>query len=252
MDAIARGNTDYREISGSPEIHVTASKVTITRHYEGLWSFIQSTGLVLPSIIGVPMVDLDSLFFISDVKCKKKEGDWGEVTIEVENQNNPGWTTPIYDCEWVALEKDLILNPRYAAGGDMELTLEDSIAIGRWRNNPSPDTGEFDYYYYSALPDEWMVDTLTVAAADCAGKIAAGTSAYKIWYPVISAESYSLTLPTPWKGGVPENPPDAAHAPAGYQYQRSGCRRRYERHRYSLRKEWIGAEAIDTDLYPTS
>jgi hypothetical protein len=263
---ISQGDVSLREIDGSPEWHITIDAYRLTRKFMGPWSQINPlTGLYNSGAIGSAMADLPAGYFITDLKprCLQTDGA-GELTVEIENINNPGWNSPIFDLEWVALEKDLLLNPRYINGAH-SLTTADLVDLARWRTNGPIDNSAGKYKYNLINGDgSATIVTLSANAQDAAAKLNAGTTSWRDWYPVVSAETYSMpgifgATPVGWQGGKRENPvnliapsPFANSIPIGYTWVRSACRISFQRWRYSQRREWLGLTTIDTDLYPAA
>ena len=263
----AQGDTTFREIDGSPEWHITLDTIRLTRRYTGPWTHINPLGGLFQTagVIGLAMSDLPAGYFISDVKakCLQKDGA-GELTVEVENINNPGWNSPVFDLEWVALDRSIITNPRYLAGGAKALTAADQVDLARWQSNGSVNNANpYQYNLYNYDGSVTQV-TLGANAQDAAAKMMKDETSYRYWYPVVTTETYCMpgifgTTPTGWTCGKIENPssyftgtPFASSLPTGYTFVRAANRINWQRWKYTWRREWMGFDNlwIDPDLYP--
>jgi hypothetical protein len=266
------GSKDFTETPDSPRFEYNATRLTVTRYYEGPLSGAQSA----QPTQGTAFQDMPAAVLVTKVSIIPKPGGIGriEVIAETQGPSQTAPTAPTYEIEWVEVDRPLLMNPRYAVGGSgaKALTSQDVAMIQKWedednpvlknafkykvpQDNSNPGTGDAAPTSTTTINQvTYNVYALSANAQDYAAKRLKGIDSYRLWAPVARQTIETFTLPDVNPCGVIENPPSAIGAPTGYTYQRSAQRAtktgRYGK--WQQQQEWQGADTIDSDLYPSS
>jgi hypothetical protein len=263
------GSTAITECPDSPQWGSDANRVWVTRHYEGP---IDACVANQP-VQGQGWQDIPPLILVTKVSITPKPGGIGHIEVYGETQA-PANATATYEIEWVEVDRPLLMNPRYAVGGDgaKALTAQDVAMIQKWeeednfvlknafqykvpQDNNNPGTGDAAPTSSTTVNGViFNIYTLSTNAQDYAGKRLKGIESYRLWAPVARQTIETFDLPTANPCGVIEAPPGAIGAPTGYTYQRSAQRATKTGRwgKWQQQQEWQGADTIDTDLYPSA
>lgn len=146
-----------------------------------------------------------------------------------EGEEEPG---PVYELIWQELRKPVEEHPHFA-----DLTSENHAAIA------------------AALSGEADPPTTPAEAVELYALKIKGVTEYAIGVPVIRATESGLTArPSSTPCWVRDNPPAGSGGPAGYEWMLTACEIRQEGTAkapvWSRSREWTGAEAWDSILYP--
>ncbi|HUB68015.1 MAG TPA: hypothetical protein VL981_11075 [Candidatus Methylacidiphilales bacterium] len=267
------GNKDFVETPDSPRFDYDATRLTVTRYYEGPLEGAQSA----QPAQGTAFQDMPAAVLVTRVSIIPKPGGIARLEVIAEcqgpSQTNPA--APTYEIEWVEIDRPLLMNPRYAVGGSgaKALTSQDVAMIQKWEDEDDPDyKNKFQFKVLQALGvtsigmtgatdtnqtvgevPGYNIYTLSANAQDYAAKRLKGIDSYRLWCPVARQTIETFTLPNVDPCGVIEDPPSAIGAPTGYSYQRSAQRAtktgRYGK--WQQQQEWQGFDTIDSDLYPS-
>ena len=194
---------------------------------------------------------------VERTSLRRTNGGDGILTLFLSNQfggSDGGGTTaadPVWEQDWVVIQKPLLEHPRYQAGGAKALDATDLNAIAAWNVAPHGLKKDYKFQWVDAT-GEVTEETLGANAQDYAGKILRGTTHYRLYLPVLRKTTYSRAKPTGAAAGtLPGSKPDTM-APDGYTWIKSAykIRRKGARGVYQVYEEWSGLDKIDTDLYP--
>lgn len=238
------GNVSAKEQPGSPEIVYRAGQDSMIRTYRGLYLDLYNN----KPDEGTTMPDLDPQWVVDEVRIRADRGIRGQGSLVITLTN---WATmdPLYELEWVELERALQLHPRYAvgAGGTKELSLDDLAEIEYWKTQESWERKQ----QFLILDINENEESLGPNALDFAGKFLAGEEAYRVAYPIVRAVTYHRTLPNIDEPYTSQDPPSAANPPDDYEWLYGPPRRINRRWYWELQEHWIGAKIWDADIYPT-
>jgi hypothetical protein len=242
FDPIWEGTREIVEVDGSPKLKVTSLGCEFIRTYEGP---IDSLRAAYPRP-GTLMIDTGSCQ-VEDVDIQPVAGEMGRmiVTLATENTDYTIADAPEYKLRWERVQKDLLLHPRYQASGDMPLVTSDRDAITYWKNTVSP--GDRATLYAE----------MTTQAKDFVDKLELGEDSWILYIPIISEIHTFRYYPSDAGGqaGYRESPPGPAPKPDTSTYwEWLKTAHEVERHGYkwTLTREWTGAQDIDYDIYPDS
>jgi hypothetical protein len=272
------GSQAITETPTSPRIEADATRFSVTRIYEGPYETLGSN----QPYQGQAFSDLPPAALVVSVLLEKMPGGKGRLTVKAET-SGPSETqpyAPLFEVEWVEVDRRIEQHPIYADGtdplvfggsvGQYALNIGDRTALQKWE-------GEDDFtlkaaYQFKILqtqppttpPDGYMagtpltlttgvydIYTLSTNAQNLAKKKLRGEDSYRLWAPVVRQTIQSLTLPAGDPCGKIEDPPNSANPPAGYVWQRSAQRgtKTGRFGKWTQQQEWQGADSIDTDLY---
>jgi hypothetical protein len=149
---------------------------------------------------------------------------------------------PVYEIEWIEVQKDITRHPRYQAGGDDELNDDELVCLRKAR---AGDTDAIAQITSNAFAD----DSLTKIWK----KILAGNDDFVEYIPVITETITQRTPPQDTNAGAGfiDMPPTALR-PAGWVWLRTSAPTTREGTKWTVRRQWTGARAIDTDIYSTT
>jgi hypothetical protein len=273
------GSQEATETPDSPKIKVDATRFSVTRIYEGPYAVLSGN----QPTQGQAFSDMPAACLVVDLSLEKLPGGKGRLTVTAET-SGPSQATPfapLYEIEWVEVDKKLEDAPIYSDGSDplvhggdigaFALTISDRAAVQQWEDEADfklkaqymfkvqTDTDSNPLDGYTKSDDsprtingvQYDVYTLSTNAQNLAKKKLRGQDSYRVWAPVVRETIQAPSLPSTNPCGIIENPPDAADPPEGYVWQRSADRGtktgRYGK--WTEQREWQGADAIDTDLY---
>lgn len=244
------GTTDITETVGSPLYDFTASKNEATRVFEGQFEIL----LAGKPAIGSTMSGFTA-FTVERVQVKNLEGDKGQMTVGLFQAVSMGYLNtglpidPIYEIDWVQVDKPLETHPIYKnPSGTYNLTDDDLVDLQTWEQEPDPVLKKAFSYNVNG-------DTATLGpnAQNIAKKKLKGVTSYLLFIPVLKKTSSGYQPPSTSAAGHVEVPPGFPSVPTGYTFiktadrgQRTGKNKKWER-----QEEWTGFDTVDSDLYPT-
>ena len=110
-----RGTTGVTERLGSPVVEFSDLGVKATRVYDGVFTYLLAN---TPSV-GSVMPDMGNLQ-VERVRVTPTGGGAGTMTVLMKMEGIPALTAtqvPVYETEWVEVQKDILRHPRYQPGG---------------------------------------------------------------------------------------------------------------------------------------
>ncbi len=242
---IWKGTREIKESPDSPEWERTSAgrKCTCTFYgpYETILASQPADG---QAISGYP-TDLK----VDRVIVHKRRGGKGEMVIYLSalesggGGGSPSTEQPVYEVEWVMIEKSLFYHPRYTFGGAKKLDEEDRRLLSEWI--ASRGTKEaLDLTHFNGAPNESH-------CVDFATKWSRGVESYWHYAPIGRRTSVSRAKPQLGSCGHKENPPGDV-AIDGYEYVKTADRALKSGRfgRWERIEEWTGEVDIDEDLYP--
>lgn len=233
-------------------------RIFLTRTWESLnYDIAQAQFLELAQ--GDQMDDIDATnLFIEDMQMDGMPGAMGRLVVRLSTleggssgsitaPEEPADTAPVFEREWVLLEKDIRVHPRFLTGGTYALTPTDRAQLGVWESEP--DAVLKAAYKYSA----GGTHTLSANAQILASKLLNGETHYLIFTPVARRTTFGYAfIPVSTNVGLIESPPANCGAPTDvWQYMKTADRAIRKWGQYGERvEEWTGANLWDTVLYP--
>lgn len=242
LDPIWRGTRDASERMGSPVLRHTGNGWTATRIYDGDFQKLIASS----PAIGAHMSDLGNME-VEEVEITPMGGGAGTMTVKLV-LNTQALTQqpedfPIYEIDWIEVQRDITLHQRYQAGGDDELSDEEFICLKKARQGDAAARQKITSNYYQD-------DSLTAIWH----KICAGEESYAEYFPVVNETVITRLRPTENAEicGVIDTPPGASGAPQGYQWLRTGYPVTQQGLKWTRKRQWTGAWWIDPDLYDST
>ena len=119
FDPIWRGSKEIEECLGSPKIKRTARGWTAVRTYDGVFTELQAKA---PDI-GSKMADMGELM-VDEVNIEPTGGGAGLMTVTMLLDSQAGIgapADPVFEIEWIEVQKDITRHWRYNVGGPDEL-----------------------------------------------------------------------------------------------------------------------------------
>jgi hypothetical protein len=214
--------------------------------YNGVYTTIQSN---LPARLST-IPDAPAAYMVDTVRLEKSPGGKGTLTVmlspaPVEDYTMAG--NSVLEVEWVEISKPLITHPIFNAAtetstnpnaGKYELTQTDLDDIAQWESTTDAPTRNTLYMGFTAN------------AQACIDKLRKGVDSYVLYAPVCRETNKGVSQPENTECGIIINPPVNVMI-EGYMYLQTADRATRDAI-WSRTREWTGADAIDTDLYPES
>jgi hypothetical protein len=179
---------------------------------------------------------------IRDVDLTPEEGGLATLVVKTDNiiaagtGNGGGDTSPVYELEWQRVDKDIRNHPYWAA-----LLESERDAIYEWEQDSNKTTKTAKY---TALSD---------LQKSLAQRIAKGQTNYMVFVPVARKTSYTVSNTiVPGECGKQSTPPASCRAPAGYTYVKMADKMIRRSSGYERCEEWVGFDAVDSILFPSS
>lgn len=226
-----------------PRFKRTAKGAVLTLVFRGPYVDLRTYGPAIGDSITLGAFDYapsDELVYANSAECQPDgagEDGAGTLTVVYTNEADAGAVLTssniTREIDWTLLEKPLIQHPRYATGGDKELTDADRKDIEAWRADPGTET-------YGALTDN---------AKDYVNKVRKGIENFVVPAPLVRKTTRGTSAPTVSACGEIESP-DGPH-PSGYIWLKTADRgiRQAPASGWERVEEWTGAKSWDTDLY---
>ena len=238
FDPIWRGSKEIEECLGSPKIKRTARGWTAVRTYDGVFTELQAKA---PDI-GSKMADMGELM-VDEVNIEPTGGGAGLMTVTMLLDSQAGIgapADPVFEIEWIEVQKDITRHWRYNVGGPDELDQDEFACLKKARNG--------DVNAINQIINNFFED---VSLQKIWAKILAGQEDYVEYIPVIT-ETVTLMQPPQDQNvgaGFIDAPPGGAMAPAGWQWLRTAAPTTRQGNRWSVRRQWTGARFIDSEIY---
>lgn len=155
---------------------------------------------------------------------------------------------PIYEVDWLEVERDIKTHARYRTGGGSALTNLDRAAILLWETEP--DYVKRAAYQFTNPVTNGTV-TLSTNAQHLALRLLRGQTTYTTHAPVTRRVTYPLAIPNTNTCDKIQSAKAFAAAPDGYTWLSSADRatRTGKRGKWQRQTECIGADYIDPDIY---
>lgn len=245
-----QGRVSIEEQPGSPRWRFIGERVEVTRTYKGRYLDL----LAKRPAIGAPMPDTGNLT-IETVEVIPGNGTGvyrlGDMTVVLSNEDEASGTEPakpVYEVDWMEVERDLKTHPRYRTGALSALTNLDRAAILLWESEPDyTKKAEFEF----TNPVTNATVTLSTNAQHLALRLLRGQTTYTTHVPVTRQVSYPRSIPqaNPCDKRKSAKPFEAA--PDGYEWLTSADRatRTGRRGKWHRQQECVGADLIDPDIY---
>jgi hypothetical protein len=249
--ARTRGDLTIRERPDSPEWAFNTQKITCTRTFEGMYADLLSGR---PGI-GTSMEGYDNLY-VEDVRIKRSISGKATMTVLLEVQivpitNPPLPAQPVYEIEWVQLERPIEQNPAFKTlfpdpTGATEFTADQLTALNNfiaWENVADATTRSTAY---AALTSDFQA---------LAQKKMRGQTTYLLFAPLarVTTLAREVTLATAC-GKVFSEVPNFTELPAGYLWLSTSDRstRTGTYGKWQRVQEWTGADSWDSTIYPSA
>ena len=246
---LTRGDTTIRERPDSPEWNFTTQKITCTRTFEGMYADL----LAGRPGIGDTMSGYDNLF-VEDVRIKRAVSGKATMSVILEVQivpitNPPLPVQPVYEVEWVQLERPIEQHPAYKTlfpdpTGQTQFTADQLTALNNfnaWEN--ATDAATRSTAYAALTPD----------FQGLAQKKMRGQTTYLLFAPLarVTTLAREITLASAC-GYTFSEVPDFTELPGGYQWLSTSDRstRTGTYGKWQRVQEWTGADTWDTTIYP--
>ena len=250
---VKRGDTTFRERPDSPEWDFGTQKVSCTRTFEGLYADC----LTKVPPIGSSMQGYDAKLLVENVKIKKAISGKATMTVlaeylaDVGNNEFPAPVQPVFEVEWVQLERPLEQHPKFKAlfpdpKGETTFTDAQIAALNdfnAWENATDATSRQATYAALSA------------AFKTLAQKKMRGQTTYLLFAPTarITTLARNVTLASGC-GKQFTAVPGFSELPEGYAWlstadhsTRTGTNGKWQRV-----QEWTGADTWDVDIYSAS
>lgn len=244
------GQIAIEEQPGSPKYRFAGNRAECLRTYKGRFLDL----LARRPAAGTKMPDTGNLT-VESVEIEPIAGDGVNrvglmtVTLSDEDQaegDNP--EKPIYEVDWLEVERDIKTHPRYRTGAASALTNTDRAAILMWETEPDY-VKRAGYQFLNPVTNATV--TLSTNAQHLALRLLRGQTSYTTHVPVTRKVSYPLSIPqTNPCDKIQADKPFAA-APDDYEWISSADRatRTGKRGKWQRQQECIGADEIDADIY---
>jgi hypothetical protein len=245
-----RGDTTIRERPDSPDWGFDTQKITCTRTFEGMYADL----LAGRPGIGDTMSGYENLY-VEDVRIKRAVSGKATMTVILEVQivpvtNPPLPAQPVYEIEWVQLERPIEQNPAFKTlfpdpTGAIQFSADQITALNNfnaWENAVDAPTRASTY---AALTADFQA---------LAQKKMRGQTTYLLFAPLarITTLAREVTLATAC-GKVFSAVPDFTELPGGYLWLSTADRstRTGTYGKWQRVQEWTGADSWDATIYPS-
>ncbi len=240
-----KGSTAVQPQPGYPRFRRDARGIAVTMQYRGPYATLRTYGPAIGDDIVLGAFELepdDEIVFCESVDCQPDgagEAGPGTLTVVYSNVPNSGGllvaSTTTIEVDFAAVERPLLLHPRYCTGGAKALDTAARKKVETWEADKSAAN-------YAALTAEGL---------DYAAKVLKGTTSYLVGAPIARKTTRSTTAPTVSSVGTRSATAPVSGAPSGYQWLKIADRavRQAPASGWERVEEWQGAKEIDADLY---
>ncbi len=239
LEPIWRGTRDATEQMGSPKLVHTGNGWTATRIYEGDFQKLIASA----PAIGAKLPDLGNME-VESVEFVPVGGGAGLMTVKLaincpSLQGQPD-DFPVYEIDWMEVQRDITLHQRYQKGGDEELSDDEFACLRKARQGDEASIQKIQNNDFgdASLTALWS-------------KILAGEEDYVEYFPVVTETVTTRVRPdeAAQMCGVVDTPPGGAGAPANYKWLRTAYNVTQQGLKWTRKRQWTGCWWIDPDLY---
>lgn len=237
-----KGSKELQEQPTSPKWKFSASGTTVQRVFVGPYQKCLDTR---PKI-GQTMSDLAGDIFVDDVEVIKGKGKSGTMTVNLATRVPADASSsepfqPIFEFDWVVIDKRLEQAPIFQEGGSKALNSTDLDKIEEWKSKTKATDRDAAYSACSANAKYFI------------NKLKRGQESYRVFAPVAKKRSKSYTQPNATACGIKQNPQGFPGIPSGYVWVKDSDRvsRTGYRGTWDREESWIGADSVDEDLLRT-
>jgi len=236
FDPIWRGTKEVLERPDSPKMKASTQGWSATRVFDGPYEALLKQA---PSI-GSNMQGFGAME-VSEVEIVPAGGGMAVMTISlaVDSPQYDKAADPVYEVEWVEVQKDIARHPRYQSGGDDELSEEEFACLKKARANDQDSIEKIrDAQQDPSLQKIWA-------------KIVSGQDDYVEFIPVVTETITYRQKPADADQGAGfiDVPPGAAGPPPNYQWLLTGAPLIRTGNKWQRKRQWTGAWWIDEELY---
>lgn len=249
--ARTRGDTTIRERPDSPEWDFNTQRITCTRTFEGMYADLLAGR---PSI-GSTMMGYENLC-VEDVRIKRAVSGKATMAVILEVQivpitNPPLPAQPVYEIEWVQLERPIEQNPAFKTlfpdpTGATQFTADQLAALNNFTAWENATDATSRSTAYAALTSDFQA---------LAQKKMRGQTTYLLFAPIarITTLAREVTLATAC-GMTFSEVPGFTELPGGYQWLSTSDRstRTGTYGKWQRVQEWTGADSWDSTIYPSA